>query len=224
MDIASLNSVSRIRRCGPIMGRSDDADLSAAQIMYPCMQCADIFFLKADICQLGMDQKKVNMLAREFCDQAKPRIKNKPIILSHRMMPGLKQGQAKMSKSDPSSAIYMEDSEQDINTKIKGAFCPEATVDGNPVLEYLKYIIFPKVEGVEIRRSEANGGNVTYSSYDDLATDFANGTLHPGDVKPAAARALNIILQPVRDHFKNDANAKRILAQVKLYTKQTTRS
>ena len=36
----------------------------------------------------------------------------------------LKQGQEKMSKSDPSSAIFMEDSEADVNTKIKKAFCP----------------------------------------------------------------------------------------------------
>jgi hypothetical protein len=37
---------------------------------------------QADICQLGMDQRKVNMLAREYCDATKR--KNKPIILSHR--------------------------------------------------------------------------------------------------------------------------------------------
>ncbi|KAF5804316.1 putative tyrosine--tRNA ligase [Helianthus annuus] len=37
---------------------------------------------KADICQLGMDQRKVNVLAREYCDDIKR--KNKPIILSHR--------------------------------------------------------------------------------------------------------------------------------------------
>ena len=68
-----------------------DADeLSAAQIMYPVMQCADVFFLKADICQLGMDQRKVNMLAREYCDMAK--IKFKPVILSHHMLMGLKEG------------------------------------------------------------------------------------------------------------------------------------
>lgn len=42
---------------------------------------------QADICQLGMDQRKVNMLAREYCDDIKRKMK--PIILSHRMMPGL---------------------------------------------------------------------------------------------------------------------------------------
>jgi hypothetical protein len=34
-----------------------------------------------------MDQRKVNMLAREYCDDIKRKMK--PIILSHRMMPGL---------------------------------------------------------------------------------------------------------------------------------------
>lgn len=33
-------------RCGQIMGRSETEVLSAAQILYPCMQCADIFLLE----------------------------------------------------------------------------------------------------------------------------------------------------------------------------------
>uniref|UniRef100_A0ACD5ZYU8 Uncharacterized protein n=1 Tax=Avena sativa TaxID=4498 RepID=A0ACD5ZYU8_AVESA len=109
MDIGRKNNVKRITRCCTIMGRADNEELTAAQIFYPCMQCADIFFLKADICQLGMDQRKVNMLAREYCDDIKKKLK--PIILSHHMLPGFKEGQEKMSKSDPSSAIFMEDDE-----------------------------------------------------------------------------------------------------------------
>ena len=35
----------------------------------------------------------MNVLAREYCDDIKR--KNKPIILSHRMMPGLLEGQEK---------------------------------------------------------------------------------------------------------------------------------
>ena len=62
LDIARKNSLGRIIRCSQIMGRSESDDLAASQIFYPVMQCADIFFLGADICQLGMDQRKVNML------------------------------------------------------------------------------------------------------------------------------------------------------------------
>ena len=76
-------SATRIVRCSQIMGREETDELSVAQLMYPCMQCADIFFLKADICQLGMDQRKVNVLALEYCEKKK--IKRKPVVLSHRM-------------------------------------------------------------------------------------------------------------------------------------------
>ena len=46
MDIARKNNLKRIVRCSQIMGRNETDELSAAQIFYPCMQCADIFFLK----------------------------------------------------------------------------------------------------------------------------------------------------------------------------------
>jgi tyrosyl-tRNA synthetase len=46
MDIARKFNVPRIVRCCTIMGRTETEDLSAAQIFYPAMQCADIFHLK----------------------------------------------------------------------------------------------------------------------------------------------------------------------------------
>ena len=62
LDIARKFSVARIMKCCQIMGRKEGT-LTAAQILYPIMQCTDIFFLKADICQLGVDQRKVRMHA-----------------------------------------------------------------------------------------------------------------------------------------------------------------
>ena len=256
MDVARKNNLKRILRCSQIMGRAESDDLSAAQIFYPCMQCADIFFLKADICQLGMDQRKVNVLAREYCDDCKPK-KRKPIILSHPMMPGLLQGQEKMSKSDPNSAIFMEDSEIEVRTKIKKAYCPPNEVDGNPCLSYIQHIVLPWLNKFTVERSEENGGTTyvlvkrysvvlrscenvfnntfpqcihhgmfillvfcycrTYTEYSNLAEDYGSGKLHPGDLKPALAKHLNEILQPVRDHFENNAEAKALLKQVKSY-------
>ncbi|CAH9117950.1 unnamed protein product, partial [Cuscuta epithymum] len=215
IDIARRNTLRRISRCCQIMGRSELNVLtaSAAQIFYPCMQCADIFFLKADICQLGMDQRKVNVLAREYCEDIKR--KNKPIILSHHMLPGLQKGQEKMSKSDPSSSIFMEDEEADVNLKIEKAFCPPKVVEKNPCLEYIKYIIFPLFNEFKVERSLENGGNKTFSTFEELVTDYECGSLHPADLKPALSKALNKILQPVRDHFKNDFMAKELLMRIK---------
>ena len=44
------------------------------------MQCADIFYLGVDICSLGIDQEKVNMLAREYCDKIKKKFKATIIV------------------------------------------------------------------------------------------------------------------------------------------------
>ena len=62
------------------------------------------------------------MLAREYCDAAG--IKLKPIILSHHMLYGLSKGQAKMSKSNKESAIFMEDTVEDVTRKITNAYAP----------------------------------------------------------------------------------------------------
>ena len=60
LDIGRKFSVARIMKCCQIMGRKEGT-LTAAQILYPIMQCTDIFFLKADVCQLGVDQRKASM-------------------------------------------------------------------------------------------------------------------------------------------------------------------
>lgn len=214
MDIAMKFNFARIKRCSQIMGRDEEDDLSAAQIMYPCMQCADIFFLKADICQLGMDQRKVNMLAREYCDERRPKIKLKPVILSHHMLMGLKKGQAKMSKSDPDSAIFMEDSEEDVIRKIAQGFCPR-TFDENPILDYIKHIVLPIHEKITVVDRENN--ERTYANVDDLGADMFNKALPKKNVRMALALALNKIIQPVRDHFNTSPEAKALLEQVKSF-------
>jgi len=181
--------------------------------MYPCMQCADIFFLKADICQLGMDQRKVNMLAREYCSDIKRKLK--PIILSHPMLMGLKEGQEKMSKSDPNSAIFMEDDAKTVATKIRKAFCPEGVAEANPVLNWVKHIVFGKFDTWTITRPESDGGDVTYDSYEALEADFVAKGLHPKALKEALTTAINDMLEPVRVHFATDKRAKDILKRVR---------
>ena len=103
MNIACRNSIARIQKCATIMGKKESDQLKVSQLFYPCMQCADVFFLDVDVCQLGVDQRKVNMLALEMVEPNR----DKPIIVSHGMVSGLIEGQEKMSKSNPDSAIFM---------------------------------------------------------------------------------------------------------------------
>lgn len=224
MDIAQRNSINRVKRCGQIMGRSEGDDQPAAQIMYPCMQCNDIFYIGADICQLGADQRKVNMLAREYVDDynqankknPKKRLR-KPVIVSHGMMPGLLEGQEKMSKSDPDSAIFMEDTREDISRKIKKAFCPPQVIESNPVVTYIKTLVFPIYKEFIVVRKPENGGDAMYTSYEQFEQDYLAGLLHPGDVKPALVNALDKMIQPVRDHFQNDPEARALLKEIKSF-------
>lgn len=53
---------------------------------------------------------------REYAGEKKKRFK--PIVISHHMLMGLKEGQDKMSKSDPDSAIFMEDAAEDVKRKV----------------------------------------------------------------------------------------------------------
>lgn len=218
IDIARKFNVTRIKRCGQIMGRKEGDDMPAAQIMYPAMQCADIFFLKADVCQLGMDQRKVNMLALEYCESTKK--SDKPVIVSHHMLSGLKQGQEKMSKSDPNSAIFMEDSRKQVEDKISKSWCPQGILEKNPVLDYCSSIIFPAKGQLTVNKEEAQGGPKTYTSYEELAEEFTAEVLLPKPLKQAVAAAINDLLQPVRDHFENDPYARNLLAKIKQWQEE----
>jgi len=208
------------------MGRKEGS-LTAAQILYPIMQCTDIFFLKANICQLGVDQRKVNMLARDYCGLAG--IKDKPIILSHHMLYGLKAGQAKMSKSDPDSAIFMEDTPEDVERKIRNAYCPikpenVATDDDemhlvkdnlmNPCLDYAKYILF-----AQPGFSFTTGGK-TFADFEDLKQAFVSGQVGEKALKDQLIIEVNKLLDPVRKHFKEDKHARELLDQIKQWKKE----
>ena len=229
LTIGRLNSVARITRCAQIMGRNESDSLSAAQIFYPCMQCADIFHLKADIAQLGLDQRKVNVLAREVAPKLGLR---KPIVVSHHMLMGLGEPAKdlsgveaavakKMSKSNPDSAIFMTDTPEEVARKMKKAYCPEGIVEDNPVLEYCKYLLFERFDTLTIKRPEKYGGTVTYSSYKELEEDFVAKKLHPMDLKQMASTYVDMLLQPVRDHFATNDAARKLKEQVESF--QVTR-
>ncbi|KAH7474921.1 Tyrosine--tRNA ligase 2, cytoplasmic [Phytophthora ramorum] len=214
MDIARRTTIARTLKCCTIMGRKEKEGMQAAQILYPLMQCADIFNLKADICQLGIDQRKINMLARDYCDQAK--IRFKPVILSHHMLMGLKEGQEKMSKSDPESAIFMEDAADDVSRKIEKAFCPEGVVEANPILDYLKHIICPRYAATGVTVKQVDGTEKTFVAYQELEDAFVARQVNGADLKTALTKYLNEILEPVREHFSK-GEAKELLAKVRSF-------
>jgi tyrosyl-tRNA synthetase len=225
MQVARNSTVKRIIRCSQIMGRKESETLQASQIFYPCMQAADIFYLDVDIPQLGMDQRKVNMLARELG----PKLGYwAPVAVHHHMLMGLGQppaGEAtveraiamKMSKSNPDSAIFMDDSEAEIKRKVNKAYCQEGVVKDNPVLDYCKYIIFEKFKNLKIERPTKFGGDLKISSYQELEDLFAKKQLHPVDLKNTVSDKLIELLKPVKMHFIKNKKARELHDKVKSF-------
>jgi len=240
--VGRSNALRRFVRTAEIMGRQESLDnLTGAMIIYSCMQAADIFYLGAKICQLGMDQRKVNMLAREIG----PILGFwKPVVVSHHMLMGLLQKSVrdgrdrslqdkisktialKMSKSIPDSAIFMTDTTEDIKRKINKAYCPEGVVEDNPILEYYRYIVFESLDrlGVDkiiISRPQKFGGDISFSNYEQLEKKFANKEIHPADLKASLASYLDKLIEPVRKHFEENKEAKELLEKVRSF--QVTR-
>ncbi|PWA92214.1 tyrosine--tRNA ligase [Artemisia annua] len=105
--------------------------------------------------------------------------------------------------------------EVEVNLKIKKAYCLPKVVEGNPCLEYIEHIVFPWFKEFKVERKPKNGGDKVFMTYEEVIAEYYEGDLHPADLKPALSKALNRILQPVRDHFKNDEKAKKLSMEVK---------
>ena len=236
VQVGRTNVLKRFIRTAEMMGREESLDkLTAANIIYSCMQIADIFMLKAKITQLGMDQRKVNMLAREIGPQLGFW---KPVVVSHHMLMGLQKVKSqkskvkneenaeekikqvialKMSKSLPDNAIFMTDTSEDVKRKITKAYCPEGEVKENPVLEYYRYILFEKFPQIILERPAKYGGAVILNSYQNLERLYGEKKIHPLDIKQTAVVLLDKLLQPVREHFTKNSAAKELLAKVKSF-------
>ncbi len=223
--VAREISFSRTKKSLTIAGRKATDKLSTAQLFYPSMQVADIFHMKIDICQLGMDQRRANMLARDVA----PKLKfKKPVAVHHHILLGLQGLQkketkeetlmaSKMSKSDPRTCIYMHDSLDELKQKLRKAYCPEGIVEGNPVLEYFKYIIFKNMKSLQIERPRKYGGDINFGSYTDLEKSYKEKKLHPLDLKMSCAVELDKLIKPVRAYFEKNKKARELYNTVRKY-------
>lgn len=212
--IAKNTTMNRANRMLTIMGRTEGEVQETAQYFYPMMQTADIFALEADICQLGLDQRRANMLAREIG----PKLGWwKPVVVSHHMLMGLEgikkpegfeenkkmdvEISSKMSKSKPSTAIFVHDSTEEIKKKVMTAFCPEKQPE-NPVMEYSRHLVFRRFGRMKIERAKKFGGDAEFFSYDELEAAYRRGDVHPLDLKNAVAHSLDLMIAPIRSHFE----------------------
>ena len=205
-DVLKLSTFSSLNDCkraaSEVIKLGDNPRLSG--MIYPLMQALDEEYLKVDAQLGGNDQRKIMVYAREIL----PKIGYAPRIeLLNPLIRGL-IGE-KMSSSIKASKIDLMDDPKTVSKKINKAEC----VTGDPkngIMELLKYFIFiikkDNGETFTIERPEKFGGNLEYSSYQEVEKDFAEKKLHPLDLKNSIAKEINKLLE----NFQSDRNLKKI--------------
>lgn len=232
IDVSKHTSLSRMRRSITIMGRKEGGSVDFAKLIYPPMQVADIFIQGLNLPHSGIDQRKAQVIARDVAlklnfgalkNSKKEKIK--PVAIHHKLVAGLGKppkwplsssemknllSELKMSKSKPDTCVFIHDSPEEINRKMKKAFCPENEIVFNPILDWVKSLVFPIDKKLEIKRPDKFGGNVSFDSYKSLEEEYSSGKIHPMDLKNAVAESLIKILKPARDHFSKGAPKKML--------------
>lgn len=204
-------------------------------LLYPGLQALDEQYLDVDFQFGGVDQRKIFTFAEQYLPKLGYK---KRSHLMNAMVPGMNG--SKMSSSDTDSKIDFLDAPNDVSRKIKAAYCMEGEVENNGVLAFVGSVLMPisrmrlemNPEGLQqvgcsrsfvaeeapkgtlfsIMRPEKFGGPLFYNKYEDLVQDFKDKKVHPADLKPAVAQALNTLLEPVQK-MASEEEFKKIKAQ-----------
>lgn len=197
LNLGLLTTLNRALRSMQDIAR-DIEHAHVSQMIYPLMQIADIKALDVDIAHGGIEQRKIHMLARETLPATGYR---KPVCIHTPLICSLQGPETKMSSSKPETMIKVDEEPDIIRKKISNAYCPLSN-DGNPILQISRYLLFPRLNKLEIRRNEKFGGDIIFNSYSELERAYLNNKLHPMDLKNAVAENLIEILDPVKNSVR----------------------
>jgi tyrosyl-tRNA synthetase len=221
IEVSRNTTLARMLRSISILGREQSDSVDFAKLIYPAMQAADIFAQGINLAHAGTEQRKAHVIARDVATKirtnrltdfegrtVKPAAVHHPLLLGLRKPPvwplpeDVDPSTLKMSKSDPSSAVFVHDDPDTIRRRVAKAFCPPEETRFNPVLNWFDQLVFALDESsVTIARGAGSGGDATFDTYAELADAYGRGLLHPGDVKNALAARLIDRLEPARAHF-----------------------
>lgn len=190
LKLALRTSMNRGLRSMEMVAR-DFEHAKVSQVVYPLMQTVDIKWLGVDIAVGGMEQRKIHALAREIYSE----ISDAPFVAIHTPLITSLTGEGKMSSSVPDSNVSFNDPEEEIRRKINKAHCPAQVLEGNPIIEISRLIVFPYAKTFTIDRPEKFGGPLSFDSVDALEDSFVKGDLHPKDLKDAVASYVVEILR-----------------------------
>ena len=183
--------LERVPTYKELMEQLPDRDLSTLGFLgYPLLQAADVVIYRAHHVPVGEDQVPHLELTREvvrrfrgFYGELFP--EPQPLLTHFPRLPGLDN--RKMSKSY-GNTIDLSDDEKTVRKKVMRMYTDPkriradipGTVEGNPVFIY------------------HDAFNPNAAEVEELKTRYRAGTVGDVEVKDTLARALNVVLDPIR--------------------------
>ena len=196
---ARMGWLSRMTQWKDKSGKNKEG-ASVALFDYPVLQAADILLYRASHVPVGEDQKQHIELTRDIAIKFNQDTGTDTFVLPEPFIGGgtaarvmsLRDGSAKMSKSDPSdmSRVNLNDSDEDIAAKIRKARTDPDPLPGDPKL----------LDGrPEARNLVGIMAAVTGESEATVLARFEGQGF--GAFKPALADALVSLIAPIRARY-----------------------
>jgi len=213
--IARMGWLNRMTQWKDKAGKNREG-ASVALFDYPVLQAADILLYRATHVPVGEDQKQHVELTRDIALKFNTDFDTDLFVVPEPFIGGgtaarvmsLRDGQAKMSKSDPSemSRVNLTDSDDEIAQKIRKAKTdPEPLPDDPSALDGRP----------EARNLVGIYGAVTGEEVSQVLARFAGQGF--GTFKPALADVLIALIAPIRERLddlrRHPAELDRILAE-----------
>jgi tyrosyl-tRNA synthetase len=168
--------------------QTDNPKMSS--LNYPLLQALDEVYLKVDAELGGIDQRKIFMLADKYL----PKMGYKSVThLMNVMLPSL------TSSDSVNSKITFTDSTQQLEKKIKKAFCEDRNVDNNPLLQYYEHIIVP------LNNRLSGTPDAAMPSIETMRDNFKQGLVVPQQLKLTVRYTLEQFLSLTRIDFETSS-------------------
>jgi len=186
-------------------------NVNAGLLTYPVLMAADILIHKGTKVPVGKDQAQHLEMTRTFGNRfnhyynqsffKEPLAYTLTDQLIH--IPSL-AGKGKMSKSDdPSTAIYLIDSDEDIEKKIKRAVTDTGPKEANsPLTEEMKNLF--DIMQLFCAKDVVN----------DYLNAYADCTIRYGDMKKQLAQDTISTLAPIRENIERYLGNKKLLQEI----------
>ena len=168
-------------------------------LVYPIVRAVDEKYVKAD----GQLSSQLETKILKFTDELALTIKHRPgKRIFYPSLSGLSAKKAPVAQEEDDQIDVLDEPKQ-VKKKLSKAFCEPGNVEENGVLPIVEKIIFPIYKTLDVSRPDEYGGDVSYSSFDEVKADFASQKLHPGDLKKGVESKLNDLLSEVQTFYQS---------------------